>query len=63
MNHLQICCQVFSDATHSSEADPIPHITVKEFDEDGNAMPTAHYPVKKTGEKTGVNSPKDEVKK
>jgi hypothetical protein len=54
---------VCSDATHSSEADPIPHITVKEFDEDGNAMPTAHYPVKKTGERTDVKSTKDEGKK
>jgi hypothetical protein len=53
-----------SSATHASEADPADHITAKEFDKDGNAMPTAHYPVKKTGEKAKVDEKaKDEGKK
>ncbi|KAM0689055.1 hypothetical protein Q7P36_011132 [Cladosporium allicinum] len=45
-------------------ADPINHITCKLWDKDGNTMPTAHYPVKKTDEKPKADEKsKDEGKK
>ena len=52
------------DATHVGPADPIHHITCKLWDKDGNTMPTAHYPVKKTDEKPEADEKsKDEGKK
>jgi hypothetical protein len=53
-----------SDSTHVSPGDPEDHITCKLWDKDGNTMPTAHYPVKKTDEKPKADEkPKDEGKK